>query len=126
MFLSENDLSRLATEFQMDYAAFIKAWCRCVPFDLGKERLSLKEKTNFDCIFWDNQCSVYQARPLQCRAFPFWDSTLSSMGAWEMAGHGCPGINTGELHEKEKIEDFLRLLEEELLIEREVMRLGGR
>ena len=125
VYLSEKDLIRLANDFQMDYTAFIEVWCRWVPFTQGRERLSLKEKSNFDCIFWDNQCSVYQARPLQCRVFPFWDSTLSSVEAWKVAGLGCPGINSGELHPKETIEGFLRIMEEEPVIERNSLRWRG-
>ena len=110
----------------MDYTAFIKTWCRWVAFDHGRERLSLREKSNFDCVFWNDGCSVYQTRPLQCRAFPFWDSVLSSLQAWEAAGINCPGINNGELHDGEEITGVLRLLEEELVIEREMPRIGGR
>ncbi|MEA3353339.1 MAG: YkgJ family cysteine cluster protein [Campylobacterota bacterium] len=43
-------------------------------------RYSLKEKkigdNNYACIFFDlekKQCSVYEARPNQCRTFPFWE-----------------------------------------------------
>lgn len=43
-------------------------------------RYSLKElklsQDNYACIFFDlnkKQCSIYEARPLQCRTFPFWD-----------------------------------------------------
>jgi Fe-S-cluster containining protein len=117
VYLSENDLSRLAHAFKMEYTAFIQTWCRWVPFD-GAERLSLKEKSNFDCIFWNAGCTVYDARPLQCRAFPFWDNVVCSPQAWETAGRGCPGINTGEARAREEIERFLRMMEEELVIER--------
>jgi len=110
----------------MDYAAFINAWCRWVPFDRGRERLSLREKSNFDCIFWKDGCTVYQVRPLQCRAFPFWDSVLCSPQAWEAAGIGCPGINSGELHDGQEIAHFLRMMDEELVIEREALHCGGR
>jgi len=116
VYLSENDLSRLAHEFKMEYTAFIQTWCRWVPFDRGK-RLSLKEKSNFDCIFWNAGCTVYDARPLQCRSFPFWDNIVCSPKAWETAGQDCPGINKGELRTREEIERFLRLMEEELVIE---------
>ena len=125
VYLSENDLSRLANEFQMDYTAFIKTWCRWVPFDQGRERLSLREKSNFDCIFWKDGCTVYQARPLQCRTFPFWDSVLCSPQAWETAGTGCPGIGSGDLHEGGEIANFLRLMDEELVIERDTLSCGG-
>lgn len=43
-------------------------------------RYSLKEielsLNNYACIFFDldkKQCSIYEARPIQCRTFPFWD-----------------------------------------------------
>jgi Fe-S-cluster containining protein len=125
VYLSENDLSRLANELKMEYTAFIKTWCRWVSFDRDSERLALKEKSNFDCIFWNRQCTVYEARPLQCRTFPFWDNVVCSAKAWETAGGGCPGLNTGEWHTREKIDKFLRLMEEELVIERKIPRIGG-
>jgi Fe-S-cluster containining protein len=122
VYLSENDLSRLANDLKMEYTAFIQTWCRWVPFDhgalAGTERLALKEKSNFDCIFWNAGCTAYHARPLQCRAFPFWDLIVSSPQAWETAGRSCPGINTGESHTGEEIERFLRVMEKELVIER--------
>ena len=120
VYLSENDLARLAKALQMDYTAFIKTWCRWVDFGRGSQRLSLREKSNFDCIFWDNACSVYESRPLQCRAFPFWDSTLSSAAAWEKTGESCPGINKGKLYPKEEIERLLRAVESEPVIEQEL------
>ena len=43
-------------------------------------RYSIKEtklsKNNYACVFFDTNkraCSIYDARPLQCRTFPFWD-----------------------------------------------------
>jgi len=43
-------------------------------------RYSIKEvqlsKDNYACVFFDlnkKQCSIYDARPTQCRTFPFWD-----------------------------------------------------
>jgi Fe-S-cluster containining protein len=119
VYLSENDLSRLANEFGMDYTAFVKTWCRWIPFTRNRERLSLKEKSNFDCIFWNAVCTVYHVRPLQCRTFPFWDYILCSPQAWKNAGKGCPGINRGELYSVEKIERLVSQMEEEPVIERE-------
>ena len=125
VYLSENDLSRLASAFQMDYTAFIKTWCRWAGFGWGSERLSLREKSNFDCIFWDKRCTVYEARPLQCRTFPFWDSTLASASAWETEGGSCPGINKGKLYKKEEIEALLKSVEAEPVIEQEIPIGGG-
>ena len=122
VYLSENDLSRLAKAQGMNYSEFILTWCRWIPFIGDRERLSLKEKSNFDCIFYGyngaDGCSVYDARPLQCRTFPFWDSIMVSREAWKNTGKNCPGINSGELHGFEEIENCLRSMEEEPVIER--------
>jgi Fe-S-cluster containining protein len=91
----------------MDYSCFIKIYCRRVPGSKGGECLSLKEKSNLDCIFWNDGCTVYQARPQQCRTFPFWKSLVKSSSSWKDAGTCCPGINTGKLHDRETIEACL-------------------
>ena len=43
-------------------------------------KYTIKEKkldeNNYACIFFNlekKQCSIYEARPVQCRTFPFWD-----------------------------------------------------
>ena len=43
-------------------------------------KFSIKEKmlssSNFACIFFDvnmKRCRIYEARPLQCKTFPFWN-----------------------------------------------------
>lgn len=43
-------------------------------------KYSIKERklseNNYACIFFDiekKQCSIYEARPVQCRTFPFWE-----------------------------------------------------
>jgi len=130
VYLSEKDLARLTEGFGMDYAAFIETWCRWVPYVFGSERLSLREKANLDCVFWKDAasgggCSVYETRPLQCRAFPFWDSVLCSPQAWKKMARECPGMDSGKLHTREEIDDWLGRLEDELVIERSVPRKGG-
>jgi Fe-S-cluster containining protein len=123
VFLSEQDLSRLAAEYQMEYTVFIQMWCRWVAFDQNSERLSLKEKSNYDCIFWKDGCTVYQARPLQCRSFPFWDSLVCSSHAWQRAGNECPGIGAGTLHSGNTIAALLRQREAEPPIERKAISI---
>ncbi len=49
-------------------------------------RVSLTEFDNGDCTFFDpkgRKCTVYRARPVQCRTWPFWNSHLESPAAWK-------------------------------------------
>ena len=123
VFLSMNDASRLGAALDMNYAAFIEAFCRWVPSENGAERLSLKEKANYDCIFWSQEkggCSVYEARPLQCRAFPFWASVLNSKESWESTAAGCPGMGQGAFFSFDSIEKWLTLRQNEPIIVRDI------
>jgi len=61
--------------------------------------LSLTEKQNHDCIFWDGGCTVYPVRPMQCRTFPFWPENLETPGAWEAVVHQCPGAGEGRRYD---------------------------
>ena len=129
VYLSENDLKRLTNELKMDLTEFIKTWCRWVPFESTSDRLSLKEKSNYDCIFWGvvngkEGCKVYEARPLQCRAFPFWDHIVISGETWKNVNLKCPGIGKGQLHSKEQIDEWINQINNEPVIERELPRIG--
>ncbi len=72
-------------------------------------RNSLRERANFDCVFYraGEGCTVYPARPLQCRTYPFWGRILASPRTWELEGEKCPGIDAddtridaGEVHRR--------------------------
>ena len=66
---------------------------------------SLREKANGDCIFYDRAkgCTVYPARPRQCRTWPFWESTVADAEAWQKTCETCPGAGQGELIPVEEI-----------------------
>ncbi len=107
VFLSAGDLARIAKSLGIDSGEARRRYCRKVDIG-GFGRVSLKEKTNLDCILWEEGgCSVYASRPLQCRSFPFWSSNLSSRESWDEAGDACPGIGRGRLHHRARIERWL-------------------
>ena len=70
-------------------------------------RKSLKERKNYDCVFLDGEtrkCTVYKARPRQCRTWPFWDSNIRTPETWAATCEVCPGSGTGKLYQLEQIE----------------------
>ena len=72
-------------------------------------RWSLQERQTpqgYDCVFLDRDsapgralCLVYEARPAQCRTWPFWPENLTSQQTWEGAKRRtpCPGMDNGPL-----------------------------
>ncbi|MCP4004976.1 MAG: YkgJ family cysteine cluster protein [bacterium] len=72
--------------------------------------LSLRERRNRDCIFYDSGlgCRVYEDRPRQCRAWPFWRTNLHSSDAWAETAAHCPGVNQGPLLDVDEIDAIAR------------------
>ncbi len=63
-------------------------------------RKSLIEWANGDCVFFHSEsrtCEVYDARPRQCRTWPFWSSNLTSPAAWQETADRCRGCNRGHV-----------------------------
>jgi len=107
VFLSESDLARLLLATGLARGDFIDKYCKKVSVN-GAVELSLIEKPNFDCIFWnDGGCSVYEHRPYQCRSFPFWSENVSSKVRWQALRSYCPGIDRGALHGKAEIDEWM-------------------
>ncbi|MDZ4848313.1 MAG: YkgJ family cysteine cluster protein [Pirellulaceae bacterium] len=105
VWVDEAEIQSLATAMEMadDTDGFERRFVRQVGI-----RKSLVEYSDGDCIFLDpksRKCSVYDARPIQCRTWPFWDRNLKSQAAWASAAEGCPGCNRGNVYPLQAIEN---------------------
>ncbi len=109
VYLSQIDLENLCTSLKLSESDFIQNYCRVVPYYDGTEVLCLQEKSNYDCIFWNEGCEVYTARPIQCSTYPFWTFLLKSKATWDAESASCPGINSGKLLKKSEICDRMEL-----------------
>jgi len=79
---------------------------------VGKRR-SLIEFDGGDCVFFDPEkrvCGVYEARPRQCRTWPFWSSNLRDPKTWRQTADACPGANRGRRFTLEEIEELRNVL----------------
>ncbi|MGL4981988.1 MAG: YkgJ family cysteine cluster protein [Treponemataceae bacterium] len=109
VYVSQNDLEKLAAHFNITEQEFVKKYCRWVScykaHDSANlaEALCLNETPQFDCVFWKNGCQAYEARPVQCRTYPFWDFLLHSEASWNAEKKSCPGIGTGSIKSFEQI-----------------------
>ncbi|MGB7343006.1 MAG: YkgJ family cysteine cluster protein [Pirellulaceae bacterium] len=102
VWVNEEEIAAMAGDLKMEVDSFEDRFIRQV----GSER-SLLEYPDGDCILLDpdtRKCSVYQSRPIQCRTWPFWDSTLDKKKSWKETCEICPGAGTGRIYTFEEIE----------------------
>lgn len=91
VFLTDEDIDTLCKHLQISKEELIKRYTKT----LGR-RLSLRDNTpNYGCVFLKEgkYCGVYKARPLQCRAYPFWLMNIASKQQWDDESSRCEGIN---------------------------------
>jgi len=90
VYLSGTDMENLASHFKLSLEDFTRKYARF----LGEQYALIDKVGSHDCIFLkDNKCSVYEARPIQCKTFPWWLSSLETPEHWKDAAERCEGIN---------------------------------
>ena len=99
--VTDPEIAVLAKHLDMTDEVFRATYTR----QLGLREFSLREKANFDCVFYDHSvgCTVYEHRPTQCRTWPFWRGVVRTPAAWAEAGRSCHGIDQGPRHSVERI-----------------------
>ena len=96
VYLSKRDLLTLSRFYSIHPVHFVMHYCRWADYYHGTTVLALKEKSNHDCILWNNGCEAYPARPLQCSTYPFWTWMLKDRETWDDCAKDCPGMNRGK------------------------------
>ena len=91
VFLSTNDAQRIAKHFDMEVSDWLERDCRKT---LDGRYILNSRKSDDVCIYLDDskQCDIYQVRPQQCAAFPWWSENLRTERAWLETKAHCPGI----------------------------------
>lgn len=105
VYLSERDLRALCEYKKMSIKEFVGCYCRWADYYYGQQVLALIEKKNYDCVLWENGCSCYPARPVQCSTYPFWNWMIADKETWDDCAKECPGMNKGKTWPVEVIEE---------------------
>ena len=114
VYLSKRDLLELCKFFNMTSESFVSKYCRQITYYYGAIVLALKEQKNHDCILWQNGCTAYKARPLQCSTYPFWTWMIEDKSLWDECASECKGMNRGRLWSREEIEELSKRYSENL------------
>ena len=95
VWVTEQEIQSLADLTGTELEAFTETYVRKIG-----ARFSLREFPNGDCVFFDSDkrnCTVYDARPVQCKTWPFWNSNLETPEDWQRTCQECPGSGRGPL-----------------------------
>ena len=95
VYLAPTDAEKLAEHAGMD----VEAWLRrdCTKTLDGRYILRSRQGDGI-CIYLNEkkQCNVYQVRPQQCKAFPWWSENLRSKRSWNKVKESCPGLTADD------------------------------
>ena len=105
VFLTRADRQRMAKHLKISTLSFTKKYCE--KFN-GAFHL-IEDPKNTDCMFLKNKrCSIYEARPTQCRTWPFWPEVMNAK-TWNKEVLGfCPGVGKGPVIPVDKIKKALK------------------
>ena len=92
VYLSPDDAQRLAEHAGLTVEDWLERDTRKT-FD-GRYVLKSREEDGI-CIHLNEkkQCEIYEVRPQQCKACPWWGENLATPAAWEKTKASCPGID---------------------------------
>lgn len=93
VWITEEEMIVMAELLSISVELFRRRYIRFMDnrFALVERKIT---ESQYDCVFLkDNKCSVYQARPSQCRTYPWWTQNLNSQESWDLAAQECEGIN---------------------------------
>ncbi|MEA1918996.1 MAG: YkgJ family cysteine cluster protein [Campylobacterota bacterium] len=90
IFVTPSEIEKIIQVLNIDVAQFYKEYLikKAYKFSLQEKKVG----DSYDCIFFEREnggCRIYEARPMQCRTFPFWDYYKNRV---EELKRECPGI----------------------------------
>lgn len=102
VYLTLEDRRDLANFFHLTTREFTKKYCI-----KSEGYWALKDFTSACVFLKGKQCQVYEARPMQCKTWPFWPENMSAK-AWdkEVVSY-CPGVGKGKVWEAKEIQSQL-------------------
>jgi hypothetical protein len=102
VYLNLKDRRRIASHLGLSTAQFTRRHTANT-----RNKFHLKELRPQCPFLRDNQCSIYEARPLQCRAWPFWPENVKKRVWRRRINRSCPGVGKGRLFSAAEIDKIL-------------------
>ena len=91
IWINKAEIEKLASILNLSVKEVAIQYLRKVGYKYSIQEKKITQN-NYACAFFDLEkrcCSVYEARPIQCRTFPFWDYFKNNE---QEVYHECPAI----------------------------------
>lgn len=92
IYVSKSEIENISSLLNLDVKEFVNKYLFKKMYKYSIKEIQYNE--SFECIFYDresNGCKIYDARPTQCKTFPFWDYYKTRVDELKLE---CPGIIT--------------------------------
>lgn len=104
VYLHLKDRQRLAKHLKLSTSEFTRKYCKNTD-----GHFHLRDFKG-PCQFLQGKaCSIYEARPDQCRTWPFWPENMNARTWNTEVKTFCPGVGKGRLYSAEEIQELLKL-----------------
>lgn len=97
VFLTKEDTARLEKFLGATRHAFSNVgYFDSTRFTREPSKQRYVKSAQHSCTFFkEGKCSVYEARPTQCRTYPYWPENIVDGQLSEEAALACPGVGKG-------------------------------
>lgn len=104
VYLTNKDRANLAKAIGISTSAFTRTMCE------KTDGIYHLKSDNGPCVFLKNKrCTVYEARPMQCKTWPFWPEVMNPKSWSAEVAKFCPGVGKGKLWSPEEIQKELTI-----------------
>lgn len=104
VYLTHEDRRRLAAHLGLSVRAFIQVHCATT-----EGQLHLRDVTQECRFLTGTRCGVYEARPTQCRTWPFWPENMNARTWRREVESFCPGVGKGRVFPASEIKELVQL-----------------
>lgn len=114
VYLTQTDRKKMSESLGLTLQDFTKKYCE---FSDGLFHLK-NDSESEECLFLKkNRCTVYSARPTQCKTWPFWPENMNAKSWNKEVKSFCPGVGKGPIVPASQIREALN---EQVLSETEM------
>ena len=102
VYLTLEDRRQIARQLRMTTLAFTRRYC-----SKTDGHFHLRDVAGPCTFLRGTKCSIYGARPTQCRTWPFWPENMNARTWSREVQAFCPGVGKGRLFSESEIEGLL-------------------